>query len=1002
MVRTILFPSLRSSARAAIRTIRPVICACIAGALLVAWPGSRAAAQEDDDLPILPTVISDQPIEMQGRYARQWTDEDGTLVLAYTGAFKLSFGQRTLSSNNAIVWISPQKDEAGRKFYELTVYLSELAEVVEPAGTVTEDQVLLVRNLRTYGKIFKRHDAHAPEDMSQTPLYQLALRDRRALEARAAATQPTTPAINRPNERRIKTERPLKTIYFKLPPIEPAETASKEKVFVAIGGVYFSQEGDSNGPPVEIRADNAVIFPGERGAAALFQDGPTKQTPTSVPTTQPRRRRGQAPPSTEEAEQTSKAGGFGFNASAAGDQIRAVYLEGDVILTAGNRAIHASRLYYDFERSQALVLDAVFRAELPDRNVPLYMRAAEIRQLNAREFTARNALVSTSEFATPSYHIGADRVVLRDTTRRDSAGRAVAEVTGTYELTQSTLNIYGMPILWWPRVTGSINESETALQSFSSGYSDDFGAEIRTRWNLFSLLGIDKPREWTANVRLDYLSERGPGTGVDANYATQREFGLFRSYYINDNGEDDLGPLRRDEEDPDTVNRGRVLWRHRQFLADDWIGQVEISYISDPNFLEVYERSEWFEGKEQETLLYLKRVRDVEAISILANWRILDFVTQTEHLPEITYRRMGDTFLDPVVLYHESRIGAVRYNTDDRTFFDDNRYDNLSQTQVTARADGRQEAELPIKLGALSVVPFSTVRGTYWGDSDVRGGTLWRGMGLYGVRGSTAAYRVFDDVRSELFDIHGIRHIIKPEFVTWWSHSNTRSELITPFDYGVETIDDFYGVGFAVRQTWQTKRGAGENRRSVDLLTIDIETGFFGKTDGRNDISNGYANPLRPENSRTRDHIAGHTIYRLSDTTSLLYDVNYDFEDGNFDQNDVSLAVERDPRLAYVLGTRYAGDIHMSLVGGGFNYKLTQKHIMAARAYWDVDSGEIGEVGLAYIRKLPRWYVSLNIEFDEINDDFSVSLSIWPEGVPEWTLGSRRFTGVSTSTGIRP
>jgi hypothetical protein len=178
--------------------------------------------------------------------------------------------------------------------------------------------------------------------------------------------------------------------------------------------------------------------------------------------------------------------------------------------------------------------------------------------------------------------------------------------------------------------------------------------------------------------------------------------------------------------------------------------------------------------------------------------------------------------------------------------------------------------------------------------------------------------------------------------------------------------------------------------------------GVFGNTDGRREVSNGYANPLRPENSRARNYFAGDLAYRISDSTSFLYDFNFDLNDRSFDRHDFAIAVERDPRLSYVLGSRYAGDIDLSLVGGGWNYKLTEKHLTAFRAWWDVDTGRVGEVTVSYVRKLPRWWVGISLEYDNVDDNKTVMLSLWPEGIPEWTLGSRRFTGLGSSTGIRP
>jgi len=980
--------------------LRPALLA----ALLATGLTVSAKPQYDfGDQPLLASAVSDLDIEMRGRWVRQWRDPAGPLVLMFNGGFQLDMNQRRLSANNAVVWIEPAYEEqAGGKYYALTVYLAENAEVREPGGTITQDRVLLVRGLRTRGQIIKYHDAHAPENVEESPLYQQALRDRLALEAAEQVPAVAAPEVARPAEAPPGKPRPQRVIRYRLPNIEPAQTPTGERVFVSTGGVYFSQGGGPDSAMLEIRADNAVLFPVAGSEAELFGqglEGERSRQPESRSPEPPEESRPQVGP-----EGVPAPGEAALGPIAPGEKgrVQAVYLEGDVVLSLGHRFVRAERLYYDFEHDRALLLDAVFRADVPARQIPLYVRAAEIRQLSAREFAADKAIVTTSEFYTPSYHVGADRVYVRDLTRRDAEGRSVGPIAGAYEMRNTTLNVEGLPLLWWPYSKGSLESSETLLRRISSGYSSKRGYELESAWYLFNLLGIQPPEGFDATLLLDYFSRRGPAVGANVDYARERYYGLLRSYFIYDQGEDTLGPLRRREEEPSTPTRGRALWRHRHYLPYDWELTLEASYASDPYFLEEYEKSEWFEGKEQETAIYLKRAKGVQALTFLANWRLLDFVTQTEHLPEAAYRRIGDTFLSPLVLYHESRIGEVRYLPDDRHHFQRRDFSNLSRTDLTFRADLRQEAELPLKLGPLNLVPFGSVRGSYWDGEALREGTMWRGLGVYGVRGGTSFSRVFDQINSELLDIHRIRHIIKPDYALWWANSNTRSELLTPFDYGIETIDPFYGATLGLRQVWQTKRGPEGQRRTVDLLMFNLEMGLFGNTDGRHEGSNGYANPLRPENSRARNYLAGDLTYRLSDTTSLLYDFNFDLNDRSFDRHDVSLAIERSPRLSYVLGSRYAGDIEMSLLGGGYNYKLTEKHLTGLRAWWDADSGQFGEVTFSYVRKLPRWYLGVNFEYDNLSDDLSISLSLWPEGIPEWTLGSRRFTGLGTSTGIRP
>ncbi|MCH8808082.1 MAG: LPS assembly protein LptD [Planctomycetes bacterium] len=964
------------------------------GALSPAVPSALAQVVERDDEPLLPAAISERDVEMRGRYVRQWKQDDGTLVLMFTGGFRLDMGGRRMSSTNSVVWITPHRSEPdGRKYYSLTVYLSEQADVLEPGGTLTQDNVLLVSNLRTYGRIVKYHDAHGPEEMEQSPLYQRALRDWALIEA--GEPPPTTGprvGVRRPaTVRRPKTERAPRRIRYEFSEVEPVETSTGEQLFVVRGRVYFSQSGGPDAPFLEIQATNAVVFPAEGAAASILGSdirGDVPVAPDAEPGRKPERARQDPDTGPDDLARVAQQG------------IRAVYLEGDVILSFGSRLIRADRLYYDFENDRALILDAVFRTEIPGRDIPLYIRADEIRQLSAREYSATPARVSTSEFYTPHYHVGAERVLITDRTVRDTTGLAASKIAGSYQLEHTTLNVEGFPLAYWPYAKGDFESSETGLRRFRASYGGDFGTGVETAWHLFNLLGLAAPPGYDATLKLDYFSERGPAVGIDADYQQEDHFGLLRSYYIHDDGRDDLGPLRAFENELSSKNRGRVLWRHRHFLPNDWEATFEISYISDPNFLETYENSEFNEGKEQETLIYLKRAWEKSAVTLLANWRLLDFTTQTEHLPDLTYRRIGDTLLSPLVFYHESRLGAVRYRPDDRRFFDSRRLDNTSRTNTTFRIDVREEVELPLKLAGLNIVPFGMLRGSYWDGAAHHAGGLWRGFATYGARGGTSLSRVYD-VSSELWDINGIRHIIKPDFVAWFAHSNVRSDEITPFDEGIETIEDFYGASVGIRQTWQTKRGAPGRERSVDLLTFNLEAGFFGDAQ-RDEKSNGYVNPLRPEDSRSRNYLAGDLIYRLSDTTSLLYDFNFDLNDGQFDRHNVSLAVERLPRTAYVFGLRHASDIDMTLVGGGFNYRLNEKHITTARAWYDIERGDLGEFSIAYVRRLPRWYFAVNFEYDNVDNDLSVTVSLWPEGIPEWAIGSRRFTGLSTTTGIRP
>jgi len=92
--------------------------------------------------------------------------------------------------------------------------------------------------------------------------------------------------------------------------------------------------------------------------------------------------------------------------------------------------------------------------------------------------------------------------------------------------------------------------------------------------------------------------------------------------------------------------------------------------------------------------------------------------------------------------------------------------------------------------------------------------------------------RMYPGVRSELFDIDGLRHVVKPDITAWAAGANRDPHELYPFDETVEDIHDASGAAFGIRQRWQTKRGEGADRRSVDVFTHDLEMGAFDNAGG--------------------------------------------------------------------------------------------------------------------------------------------------------------------------
>ena len=970
----------------------------------VARPQAESASDIEQLQPLLPPGISDFNLELFGKLAYTWTMNDATQVVEVRGNFSARLGQYKLSSRDAVIWfrIVPWQD---RRYLDAEIFLWQGAEIVQPGGTVETGPALLV-TLRSFGRLVLNADSHAPVDDAESELFLKALRARRLLtelpaEEAQAAPSPIQVA---PTVEQLLLSRPKvrKQVNYSADKLYH-EPHGDESVIVSIGNVSVSQGAPAkSGEFLELRADAAVLYlRGDRSSGPIpgLLQGEEAQPETKPAKPQDiEQDRGELAPREEPklSEESADA-----ERRALEQWVSAVYLEGDVLLTRGQRVIRASRLYYDFEHDRALILDVVMRALEPSRSLPIYIRAEQVRQLSTQEYIAKNAQITTSEFHTPHVAIGATEVSFEDITPRDAKGEIIGVQAGTYRAQNTTLNLEGFPIAYWPYSAGKFSEDRFAFRNAKLGYNSELGGTIETQWYLFNLLGLQAPEGFDATLKLDYFSQRGPAAGIDLDYTGDDYYGLFRSYYIRDDDEDDLGPERSGP--PDHKDRGRALWRHRQFLPKGWQLSLETSYISDDQFLESYERQEFENAKQQETLAYLLKRLDNWQFSALLNWRINEFQTETEHLPDTRFSLIGEPLGDFITFYSDSRAGVVRYRPDERRFFNgQNRRDNTGATGSVLRGSTREEVRFLLPdLGPLKLTPYIMARGTAWDDSPdfEGGGGEQRGMVGYGLHGDLVAHRAYDDVESELFDLHRLRHVVKFDFTAFNAHSNISPDEITPFDAGVEDIDDFGGVTLGLRQRFQTKRGGPGRWRTVDWITLDVEAGFFRDAqDGEN--THGDFIFSRPEDSISSSFVSTNFQYRISDSTIVVFDGVYDVNEGNVGTANLSIAVEREPRLAYFAGWRYIDETDSNLFAFGANYRLSHKHTVAFRETYDIDEGRNFSTQVIYIRRWPRWYTALTFDVDRTLEDVGINLSIWPEGAPNIGLGSKRYTGLTDSVGL--
>jgi hypothetical protein len=1037
---------------------------------LVLWMavlvGGFAANDGSDSTQLL--AGEDLHVQAPRMWACRQTQTPDEHVLLFENGFSMSIGDNQLSSQNAVVWLRAlgggQPGFGSQTYYQAQVYLETKVSFRQGkrAKTTSFEQVimedghsLLVRFLVS-GEVFAAADEQkelACEELQKQELFQrgsaeaakihdgpeiakgaqvpeLPVKPQTPTTAVAAAGQETLPAvvgaaeaatstvvtepIQQPTQKEPVFTYPVhvSAVWDPEPTIERMPKTPDEGDVITVSGRFYLWQRQSANSLLEFQADSAVLF---------FQSG--------------------------QFETTRQQGGRDL----AQGRIESAYLRGNIVMTEGRRTIRADEMYYDFLKKQAVVVNASMRMFDEVRGLPIYLSAQRLRQVSDSLFQAEKVTLTSSEFYLPQISANASRmVVMKDETvqqRAEAMERARAANTGQtaggkddeaakYVGTMYNMNMkyYNTKLFGWPKIRSRFVRPDIPLSRIAVGNDSRYGTSVETRWHLFRLLGLKEPAGMDTELAADYFSKRGVGGGVEGEYEFDNSLGNFIGYILKDRGTDDLGRVdSRRNLDSGQDLRGRFGLRHREYLPDDWQATVEVGYLSDRNFYEWMYRDEFYTDKGQETLIHLKQQRDNWALAILGKVRINDFETMTEELPTIEYHRTGQSFWDhQLTLYSDSRISRLR----DR--YDEEVAGHPSEDFYTFGST-RNEVDWPFMLGTAKFSPF--VAGTYayedqngydlalsGQDKGNSNNTAMLGEG--GVRASTMFWKEYPMLRSRLWDIDGIRHIVTPHL-----------EAVT-YEASEAGIDQRDMVNLGLSQRWQTHRGQGEDRRIVDWLRLDVDSTWVSDaadSDIGSPIDTGnyslygplaatgagstygpagfiFNNSSIPVFLRRHDRYFGivrnsinaDAEWRLSDTMALMGDMNYDTQSGNVQQLDVGLSRYVFPDLSLYLGSRYLRPIIVDAVEEGKNiheegsqsvvaaltYQLGQRYWVTYSQEYNFDFGKNVSSNLAIIRQYHRLFYSLEFSIDDSLKRKGVMFSVWPQGVKELSFGSRRYTGL--------
>lgn len=964
----------------------------LAGILLLGWRSAvwaRQGAQAD------PNAVG----QTEARAAvRRWLGYDlrlstGNLlsqtaserrhVLVCRNGFSLTVAGTRLEGDSAVVRID--KDESGgadNTRYTILVYLKNpaLEESAAPLKELGFDGVLVDESQAAVLKIEINGQIYITADERSTGTPQGLLLYREALDAFEAwgLIEPSGNGLPPEVEQDGSASGESTTGYaVSIAPLtdetqfEFSTSASGDQIVTLIGRVYiqWQEPNPEGGPPetIELEADNLAFW------------------------------RRVVDPNAPPAE-------FG---SLSQTRVSDIYVSGDVRLTQGSRTVRASELYYDLRRHVGIARNGVFSTFDAARGIPIYVRAAELRQVAANEFEATDVTVASSEFRTPQLSLAAGRIYIVDKSQEPTAEGGADDNRFDAKMEDVRLKYYDTTLFAWPSLRSNLVRPDLPIRELSVGSDNTYGPSIETSWFFSRLLGLEEPEGTDSTLQLDYYGKRGPGVGMDVTYEREDYFGRVLGYIIYDQGEDRLSRTQLSVPLDQEV-RGRFELRHRHFLPYGWQLTAEASYLSDRNFLEQYYRSEFNAGKEQETLLHLKRIEDNWGLAVLGKVRVNDFLNQVEELPSAEFHWIGQSlFRDAFTFYSDTQVSRYRY---------------LYASGMPSAGPGgvftytmtRNEVDMPLAVGRAKIVPFLA---STFGYEDGVGFTAaldetpmerkdFVAIGEAGVRVSAQPFwKVYPNVQSTFWDIDQMRHIIRPELVAVAYGDSD------PVAQQRDTLD------FGIYQRWQTKRGPVGRQRTVDWLRWNVDFVWVrhsgDATAGPDQflwnqpfipLVNRTALALPPQDRRTtgtfgpqRSYIGTDVALQLTDSTAILGDMNFDMQSGVVQQINVGYSHMCWPDLSYYIGSRYlrrivSGDERGSnAVTFAATYRLDPRYTLVFSEQYDFDYGAGIQSDITLIRKYHRMNVGLTLSSDATLDEERIMLTLWPEGLSEIGFGARRF-----------
>jgi len=714
------------------------------------------------------------------------------------------------------------------------------------------------------------------------------------------------------------------------------------------------------------------------------------------------------------ASPTSLANG---GTSLSADDVRGVYLEGAVIAESDREdyTLRAQRMYYDFSTDRAIMLDAVLRTYDRERQVPIYARAVELRQLAEDQWSGTNVQLSASSFATPTLSIGSQHATVTQvpgTIRPDgTTSETKILVTGS----DNTMRLGGLPVFYWPWFKGYADR--VPLRGQSTSFEKYQGVGLEFRWDLPALLGMEPMPDDELTLETSGYTERGPALGLDWSWNRAGEHGRLEAWGIHDSaGKDEQLSTGIVQEVPKTL-RGMLLFEDRVSLGNDWNLQAQVSWISDSTFISSWREQMYRDRREFESSIYLSRDSGSSSMSALLDYSLNDFISNgwllasqgfmLDEFPRASYRRFGEDLFEmmtysgditfsrfkaiaPAGTAADNGINVETFQGPGVTFdANDPISDALAQRGIGpdwhTRINSMHHLTLPLAAGPVQITPFASAQLQGWlenpsGDDDEDNSI--RGLGGIGVHATTTVQRVLNDVHNDTLGLHRMRILLDPWVKAWISGANYNPLSEPDYDPLVDATSRGGAVEVGLRHRIQTQRGGAGRWYDADWLTTSLAATFSTADATRRWYTPRWyaSNPLW---SSFGNFVNGSLDFRPAEAIAITGEGVWDLDVDGFTRAAVALNIDHSPRFRTGIAYRFfqvpedyaaaypdqVRNAKGELLTFPISYDISKRYHVTVSPQYNFSEDDFQSVGANLTRRLPDFDLIFYVRYDQIRDE---------------------------------